>query len=305
MRTATFTASSIAEGYSYIKDNFGDDALVVRVDGGVKSRSVEFTVSLPDAIVVSKEPVVDIAKRRMQAAGFDGAVLARLEQFAAECPANDPGDLIDAYVRSRLKIRPFVDFAIESRGLLFLGPPGAGKTTTIAKAAATLLGAGKRVVLASLEKDRLGGDSQLAHLASLLGLPLVSFEKAEHTDAALRGVGRVDCILADAPSIHPWRVMDVDDALTLAHRLAAVPLMVVPAGLEARETADNLATVRRCGVENAIVTKCDVTRRLGTLLNALILERFTLVGLQQSRMLTEKISASDPNTLKLAFNLQA
>ncbi len=53
------------------------------------------------------------------------------------------------------------------------------------------------------------------------------------------------------------------------------------------------------------MTKCDVTRRLGTLLNALIIERFVVVGLQQSRSLNEKLSASDPNLLKLAFNLQS
>ena len=305
MRTTTFMASSIAEGYSYIKDNFGDEALVVRVDGGGKSRSVEFTVSLPDPVQAPREPVMEAAKRRMQAAGFDGAVLARLEQFASENEATDPGDLVDAYLRSRLRTRSFVDLACEKRCLLFLGPPGAGKTTTIAKAAATLVAAGKRVMLVSLEKDRLGGDSQLEHLAGLLDLPLVSVEKAQRVSAALRGAGRVDCILADAPSIHPWRVMDVDESLSLAERLSAAPVMVVPAGLEARETADSLATVRGCGVEHAIVTKCDVTRRLGTLLNALIIERFVVVGLQQSRSLNEKLSASDPNLLKLAFNLQS
>ena len=234
-----------------------------------------------------------------------GAVLARLEQFASENEATDPGDLVDAYLRSRLRTRPFVDVACEKRCLLFLGPPGAGKTTTIAKAAATLVAAGKRVMLVSLEKDRLGGDSQLEHLAGLLSLPLVSVEKAQRVNAALRGAGRVDCILADAPSIHPWRVMDVDESLSLAERLSAAPVMVVPAGLEARETADSLATIRGCGVEHAIVTKCDVTRRLGTLLNALIIERFVVVGLQQSRSLNEKLSASDPNLLKLAFNLQS
>jgi flagellar biosynthesis protein FlhF len=306
MRTATFTASSIAEGYAYIRDNFGSDALVVKVEGSGGPRGVAFTVSLPDGPADDQpEPLLETAKRRMHASGFDGAVLARLEQYAIENPRNDANELIESYLRSRLRLRGFVEFAVDSRSLLFLGSPGAGKTTTLAKSAATLVSAGRRVMLVNLERDRLGGASQLEHLAGLLDLPLISVEKPSQIKPALRGAGRIDCILADAPSIHPWRLIEVDDALSLAEQMAAVPVMVVPAGLESKETAENLATVRRSGVEHVFVTKCDVTRRLGTLLNALILERFVLLGLQRSRQLTERIAAAEPGILKSALNLQA
>jgi len=74
-----------------------------------------------------------------------------------------------------------------------------------------------------------------------------------------------------------------------AERVGGGTVLVCAAGLDADETADMLVTARRLSLENIIMTRCDMSRKLGSLLTPVIQENYTVLGCLRSRALSEKI----------------
>lgn len=292
MYIQSFSAPTLSDGYAQIRERYGGDAVVLRT--AQDANSVVFTVSVPTqeslADGVGEEALRSDARLIMQSTGFQGVVLSQFESYVRSRPLEDPRRAVDEFLYTVIRTEQLANFTQASRVVVLIGPPGAGKTVTVAKAASTLVSAGQRVTLVNLDQNRLGGGSQLEHLASLIGMPVVNAARPEGLQKALNRSLSSDVFLCDAPGIHPWNLEEIEAAVCYAERLGGRSVLVAPAGLEAGETADLLAIVKRFGVDRIIVTKCDITRKLGALLTSVILENYVLMGLQGSRRLSEPVS---------------
>lgn len=130
---------------------------------------------------------------------------------------------------------PTVTMPSSERVLLFVGPTGAGKTTTIAKLAArAALIQNKRVRLITLDNYRVGGVDQIRTFAELIGVPLTVAESAadlvtiltdddaDHYDLTLidtagkspRDTGAIIELAAELPSLPPIETHVVMPAAT-------------------------------------------------------------------------------------------
>jgi flagellar biosynthesis protein FlhF len=307
VRIQSFSAPTLSAGYARIREQFGADAVVLSAEPA--AGEILFTVSTaPPAASASQageEAVRSAARVMMRNAGFQGAVLSQFETYGRERPAEDPRRLIDEFLYSAIRVESLVDLGKTSPVLVFIGPPGAGKTATVAKAASTFVSAGGRVTLVNLDQHRLGGGSQLEHLAAVLGVPVINAARPEGLKAGLNSSARPEIVLCDAPGIHPWNLEDIESAVRYAEKLGGLSVLVCPAGLEAAETADLLAIVKRFGVDRIVVTKCDITRKLGALLTAVILEKYVLLGLQRSRRLSEPVSLASAGAFLAALQVRA
>ncbi|MFC1491119.1 hypothetical protein ACFLQ0_00820 [Nitrospinota bacterium] len=81
----------------------------------------------------------------------------------------------------------------------FLGPTGAGKTTTIAKIAARCTKRRLKVGLITLDTQRVGGVEQMRKLADLLRLPLIAARSRKQLEQAIAKFRQADVILVDSP----------------------------------------------------------------------------------------------------------
>jgi flagellar biosynthesis protein FlhF len=81
----------------------------------------------------------------------------------------------------------------------FIGPAGAGKTTTIAKIAALCKKRRLKVGLITLDTRRAGGAEQMEKLADLLRVPFLAVNSRQQLDQALAKFKRADVILVDSP----------------------------------------------------------------------------------------------------------
>ena len=292
MHIQSFSAPTLSDGYAQIRERYGGDAVVLRT--AQDANSVVFTVSVPPqgslSDCVGEEALRSDARLVMQSTGFQGVVLSQFESYVRSRPLEDPRRAVDEFLYTVIRTDQLANFTQASRVVVLIGPPGAGKTVTVAKAASTLVSAGQRVTLVNLDQNRLGAGSQLEHLASLIGMPVVNAARPEGLQKALNRSTSSDVFLCDAPGIHPWNLEEIEAAVCYAERLGGRSVLVAPAGLEAGETADLLAILKRFGVDRIIVTKCDITRKLGALLTSVILENYVLMGLQGSRRLSEPVS---------------
>ena len=90
------------------------------------------------------------------------------------------------------------------RRIAFVGPTGAGKTTTLAKLAAKAqLEHGRRVGLITIDTYRIGAVPQLAAYADILGVPLEVAQTPEDLSHALARLGDRDVIFIDTTGRSP------------------------------------------------------------------------------------------------------
>lgn len=292
MGVRVFSAPSTEEGYRLLQARFGEDVSILRVERDLRSTGYLFTVSVPKPSGAEPSGRAQEARSRaasiMGKAGFSSTVIGHVTGVTGNCQDEEPIQVIGRGLTDLVRVGSFLEFARRSRFVLFIGSPGAGKTTTLAKAAAWLTAAGEKVALVNYDVGRLGGGSQLSKLSSIYNTPLVDLDgAASKTDPEV--LDQCSIILCDTPGFNPWRFTEIDELMAKAERVGGGTVLVCAAGLDADETTDMLVTARRLSLENIIMTRCDMSRKLGSLLTPVIQENYTVLGCLRSRALSEEI----------------
>ncbi len=103
--------------------------------------------------------------------------------------------------------------------MVFVGPPGVGKTTTLIKIATRMaVDEGRRVGLVTLDHKRIGAVEQLQLYADILQLPMETAFDASSFKSALTRLAECDAVVVDTPGIAP---SDADAVASLQKLLRA------------------------------------------------------------------------------------
>lgn len=187
---------------------------------------------------------------------------------ACEGPAGAVEEELFGFVQGLF--RPFPGFPPgPGRVVVFVGPTGVGKTTTIAKLAAiNTLYEGKRVSLITTDTYRVAAVEQLRTYARIIGIPIeVVFTPRDMVEAVSRQRGS-DLILVDTAGRSQRDSLRVSELKAYVEVLEdPVVELVVSANTKYR---DVLEVVDRFGVvpiHHFVFTKLDETNTYGTLLN--------------------------------------
>jgi flagellar biosynthesis protein FlhF len=287
-----FRRETVKEALRAVREELGPDALVLStrvvaapgVKGWFGRRVVEVTAAAErpavseDRHVASEPPVVrqradaaraaDEITARLQAAGLDGA-LAR--DVADALPARHRRGASLELIRRTLmnQLAPLAaadeDYApIE----VFVGPPGVGKTTTIAKLAAQERARhGRRLGLMSADGFRVGAVEQLRLYADILGTPLTVARTPTELQSALEGLKRP--MLLDTAGRSPSDDVSREMLRVLAGRRGVRTHVVLAAGTSgatARRVLDQFEDARPSRV---VITKLDEAESVGPLMSVL------------------------------------
>ena len=154
------------------------------------------------------------------------------------------------------------------RPLLLVGPPGGGKTLTVARLAARLVMEGLRPMVISTDDRRAGAVEQLAAFTRVLGLKLVAIGDAVALQRALKDRQGNAPVLIDAPGLDPFDPAQRDEMMALAEVAEATTALVLPGGIDAAEAADLASAHAAARATLLIATRLDIARRLGGVLAA-------------------------------------
>jgi flagellar biosynthesis protein FlhF len=152
--------------------------------------------------------------------------------------------------------------------LLFAGPPGAGKTLTVARLATRLVMQGATPLVVTADGRRAGATEQLAAFTRLLGLNLVV---ASHPVTLARAVAarpEGTAALVDLPGSDPFLAQERDELAALAASVSGRLVAVLPAGLDPDEAADLASAYAEAGARLLVATRLDLARRVGGVLAA-------------------------------------
>ncbi len=154
--------------------------------------------------------------------------------------------------------------------VVFIGPTGAGKTTTIAKLAARYaLGEKVKVGLITADAYRIAAHEQIKTYSDILELPLKTVYKPEEITQALHELDNVDVVLVDTPGKSPKDASHQAEILSiLEHSGASEIYLVMSAATGYRSSALIADQYRFLKNFKVLMTKMDETPTVGCLLNA-------------------------------------
>lgn len=156
---------------------------------------------------------------------------------------------------------------------IFIGPTGAGKSTTICKLAAQKKMDRHGIALATMDNKKMGGYEQMAIFAHAVGEEVFLLRNEDDWAEALPKVTGADFLFIDTPGIN---VFDNAQITELKKRIEAFGLtnamvhLVLPASLNPLEMAAIPAAVASLHPTSIFFTKFDETTYLGGLTNVAI-----------------------------------
>ncbi len=291
MRIRIFRASTLAAAMAQIRAELGPEALIL--SDRVRDGFVEVTAALevndppelrapaqPRPAVEDLEPFVRPSRDRPHAPrdapqpASAGPIAPSFQQTTLAWHGLPPAliDLLTAAPMQQACIRTFryvpLPVGAEDDPLLFAGPPGGGKTLTVARLATRMVMAGQQPMVITADGKRAGAIEQLAAFTRLLDLTLVAAGTPQMLSRALARRAPGQPALIDAPGLE---LEDPAQAETLRGMLAssgAAMALVLPCGLDPEEAQEIARAHAALGARTLVATRTDPSRRLGGVLCA-------------------------------------
>lgn len=167
-----------------------------------------------------------------------------------------------------------------SRIIALAGPTGVGKTTTIAKIAASLtLKYGKKVCLITVDNFRIGAVEQLKTYAEIVNLPLYVATSPEELARIISKVkGRYDSILIDSMGrgqFDTTQIAGIRDFFQVDSRITTTLVLSMASNhLELYDTFERYEVLKP---DYLIFTKLDETKYFGPLINIPVKKKLPLL----------------------------
>jgi flagellar biosynthesis protein FlhF len=198
MRLKTYTAPTMSEAMDLVRDDMGDNAIIVSTQEGADGLAcrvtaaievdVEFETSVvsneahevpeDDELGFSVDDPITYLRQILTAHGLPQHLVDMLLRSASEIDGKDPGLALAGAIDAHIAFRPIEVSEIDAP-LILAGVPGAGKTITAAKLAAAAKLKGHRVGVVTADAKRAGGFEQLKAFTSILEIDLIAVANAE------------------------------------------------------------------------------------------------------------------------------
>lgn len=289
MRIKTITAASMPEALRIIRSELGEGAVILSTQ---KTKQADGTIGLTLTVgwelPTQKDSTTPAASPRSGAAG--GGIInpvsfidilhahglapdsvARLSGAikGLDSAGFSAADGLEMVLGKLIPFTPVVDFLPRGKVHIFVGPTGAGKTTTISKLAVQAHANGASVGLMSMDDQKIGGFEPLEIMASVLGeAAFLVRDRAELLNAAQQ-LGKRSMVFIDTPGVSPYAPQGIAMLTERITALGITPLvhLVLPATLNPQESPLLPLAFQPLNPTRIIFSKLDETAYMGGVLN--------------------------------------
>jgi len=274
MRLKSFHGPSLTDAMRMVREALGENAIIVATRDD-EMGGVRVTAAIDDAVPMSSSPVtippptcdgseaIEIIAEALTRHNVPSHLAERLLATATQFANDDPVLALGAAFDTHFQFLPIVDEKSE-KPLMLIGPPGAGKTLSIAKFVTKAAISKRPVTVISTDVERAGGIEQLAAFTRLLKLNLIEIEDAHALLDAIT-IQKGCRVFIDTAGRNPF---DENERQHLRSLIAVVgqATLVLPAGLDPNEAVDMAQEFRTLGAHRLMITRIEMAKRLGGIL---------------------------------------
>lgn len=315
MRLKSYIAPTISKAMDLVKKELGSDALIMQTlqekDGTIRivaaaeekddhllSRLIQEQVENPHI----KNKLRQRVEKCLSFHGMPEAVFYRMQQtlqqeIARKNITHHDDESVEKMLSAVLKkTQNFRPTLMKTSPLVLVGPPGVGKTVTIAKLAAMHLISGNNVRVITTDVIKSGAIDQLKKYTKMMNLETIVAHDAEDLASLVKSPYQ-GMTLVDTPGVNPFDESDIKRLARFVVSLRQPPTLVLSAGFDAREVEDIARPFFHLGASQLIATRLDLARRLGSIFAAIDSAQLTLCAVSQSPLISKELILASPEKL--------
>lgn len=282
MKIKKIIAANMPEAFAKVRDELGEDAVIISSENADDGQIIvtaalesDFDISFDDdetPEVFDDRYVFDETQLR-SCLDYHGIVPVVAERIMSEArivsrrnKLNDPEKILAEVFAGMFRYKDILDLTCPVK--MFMGTPGTGKTTAIAKVATQAKFKKIPTCIISTDNVRAGANKQLQAFAEILELNFF-FCKDERSlyDVVCNAKRNFKLILTDTPGINPFVEKEVDRIGRLSEVVKSDVILTIDAGRNAYEAVEIAEIFSKIGADRILPTRLDLTRRIGSVLS--------------------------------------
>lgn len=282
MRIKSFTAQNTAQAMNMIRQELGDDAVIISNDT-MADGQIYITAAIEDDFDFdfNDEQEVEIVTHKgkfddsiiRESLDYHGTIdivrdriLANIRKLSIEKQIFDDKLLLELCFGKMFNYFNILELSNPVK--LFMGTPGSGKSTAIAKSATQAKINNINTCIISTDNVRAGANNQLEAFAKILQEDFF-FCKDERClyDTIQKAKENYELILIDTPGINPFIKEQVAKVANLSEVVKSDAILTLDAGKNTFEAVEIAEIFMNLGARYMLPTRLDLTRRVGSLLS--------------------------------------
>ncbi|MEM7169511.1 MAG: hypothetical protein AAF530_05045 [Pseudomonadota bacterium] len=316
MRLKRFSAGSLRDAMEQVRASLGDDAIIlateeakdgrVCVTAALDNEPAELPVTVPSTKTEATAfPTSDPAHHHgiltlLDHHGFPNKLAHQISSRASQTPQSDLQEDLGPALTSTFT---FASVAPEAQGDSFFlaGLPGAGKSAVAAKLAAAARLAGRPCTIVTLDGKKSGGLAQMTAFTEALGAELEVARTLSDLRRTVQQAPKEGRLVVDDSGRNPFDPENAEHLRLTLENLDLRCVLVMAAGGDLLDSIDMARAFADLGLKEAIISKADLTRRMGSAIGAAHAAGLHIAGLSASPHIGEAVQDLSATTLANAL----
>jgi len=312
MRIRTFNAPDMPIAMRMIRDAYGHEAIIISSGRGEGGKGVVVTIATdqageeyipppqeearaPQAMTPALQQVESVLRFHSAPEHVAGKLLEIARHLALQGK-----DIATDFTRLMAACFQYAPLPLDQEcyTLMLVGPPGSGKTMTVAKMASQAVMDKKKPIVITTDNKRAGGVEQLQAFTGILGIELHIADNRGELWRLLQEYAPHHRILIDTGGVNPFNPTDLRELTEYVKLDRSIePVLVAAAGSDSAEAEDMARAFAPLGVRRLLLTRIDAARRYGSVLTAALSGRFAFCHASNSSRIIGEFTLLNPVTL--------
>ncbi len=282
MKIKQITAANMTEALAQIKSELGDDAIIVssskNADGSIcvsiaVDEKEEFYFDDDEKIESFSSAQIFAERHLRDCLEYHGVIdvvaekiLATARQISQELSQKDEKTVLEKTLAKLYAFSDMLDMRHPVK--IFMGAPGSGKSTAIAKVATQAKLNKISSCIISTDNVRAGANKQLEAFAEILDVDFYFCKsKNELVQKVKECKNKYGLVLIDTPGINPFVEKEVKRVAEFCEAVSGEKILTMDAGRNTMEAVEIGEVFMDIGAQYLLPTRLDLTRRIGTVLS--------------------------------------